>query len=192
MFLSNKVLSEKTLVRGSKRLELYQILKNFQPCQKYFDMRERRKMQEILATENKLAKIFQFSERKVREYFKAARVSPGKYNFIQAVEIFVEKNSGKDEAAELKRAEKDLKEFKLKILKKEYHSEKDVIRIVSDMNYRIKSKLITIPKKVSILILNKSNQLEVEKILKEEINNVLEELTEYSYQEEQEIGEIDG
>ncbi|MEJ6470302.1 hypothetical protein LH398_00015 [Fusobacterium nucleatum] len=30
-------------------------------------------MQEILATENKLAKIFQFSERKVREYFKAAR-----------------------------------------------------------------------------------------------------------------------
>lgn len=192
MFLSNKVLSEKTLVRGSKRLELYQILKNFQPCQKYFDMRERRKMQEILATENKLAKIFQFSERKVREYFKAARVSPGKYNFIQAVEIFVEKNSGKDEAAELKRAEKDLKEFKLKILKKEYHSEKDVIRIVSDMNYRIKSKLITIPKKVSILILNKSNQLEVEKILKDEINNVLEELTEYSYQEEQEIGEIDG
>lgn len=149
-------------------------------------------MQEILATENKLAKIFQFSERKVREYFKAARVSPGKYKFIQAVEIFVEKNSGKDEAAELKRAEKDLKEFKLKILKKEYHSEKDVIRIVSDMNYRIKSKLITIPKKVSILILNKSNQLEVEKILKEEINNVLEELTEYSYQEEQEIGEIDG
>ena len=70
-------------------------------------------MQEILATENKLAKIFQFSERKVREYFKAARVSPGKYNFIQAVEIFVEKNSGKDEAAELKRAEKDLKEFYL-------------------------------------------------------------------------------
>ena len=192
MFLSNKVLSEKTLVRGSERLELYQILKNFQPCQKCFDMRERRKMQEILATENKLAKIFQFSERKVREYFKTARVSPGKYNFIQAVEIFVEKNSGKDEAAELKRAEKDLKEFKLKILKKEYHSEKDVIRIVSDMNYRIKSKLITIPKKVSILILNKSNQLEVEKILKEEINNVLEELTEYSYQEEQEIGEIDG
>lgn len=192
MFLSNKVLSEKNLVRGSKRLELYQILKNFQPCQKYFDMRERRKMQEILATENKLAKIFQFSERKVREYFKAARVSPGKYNFIQAVEIFVEKNSGKDEAAELKRAEKDLKEFKLKILKKEYHSEKDVIKIVSDMNYRIKSKLITIPKKVSILILNKSNQLEVEKILKDEINNVLEELTEYSYQEEQEIGEIDG
>lgn len=192
MFLLNKVLSEKNLVRGSKRLELYQILKNFQPCQKYFDMRERRKMQEILATENKLAKIFQFSERKVREYFKAARVSPGKYNFIQAVEIFVEKNSGKDEAAELKRVEKDLKEFKLKILKKEYHSEKDVIRIVSDMNYRIKSKLITIPKKVSILILNKSNQLEVEKILKEEINNVLEELTEYSYQEEQEIGEIDG
>ena len=155
-------------------------------------MRERRKMQEILATENKLAKIFQFSERKVREYFKAARVSPGKYNFIQAVEIFVEKNSGQDEVSELKRAEKELKEYKLQILKKEYHHESDVVRIVSNMNYNFKSKLMAIPKKVSILILNKSNQLEIEKILKEEINNVLEELTEYSYQEEQEIGEIDG
>ena len=149
-------------------------------------------MQQVLATENRIAKLFQFSERKVRDYFKAARIAPGKYDLLQVIEIFVEKNSGKDETAELKRADKDLKEYKLKILKKEYHSEKDVIRIVSDMNYRIKSKLITIPKKVSILILNKSNQLEVEKILKEEINNVLEELTEYSYQEEQEIGEIDG
>lgn len=145
-------------------------------------------MQEILATENKLAKIFQFSERKVREYFKAARVSPGKYNFIQAVEIFVEKNSGKDEAAELKRAEKDLKEYKLQILKKEYHHESDVVRIVSNMNYNFKSKLMAIPSKISVQLLNKNNQLEIEDILKKAVINVLEELVDYKY-EESEFGE---
>ena len=92
-------------------------------------------MQQVLATENRIAKLFQFSERKVRDYFKAARIAPGKYDLLQVIEIFVEKNSGKDETAELKRADKDLKEYKLKILKKEYHHESDVIRIVSNMNY---------------------------------------------------------
>ena len=69
-------------------------------------------MQQVLATENRIAKLFQFSERKVRDYFKAARVAPGKYDLLQVIEIFVEKNSGKDEASELKRADKDLKEYK--------------------------------------------------------------------------------
>ncbi|MEJ6471067.1 hypothetical protein LH398_03915 [Fusobacterium nucleatum] len=56
-------------------------------------------MQEILATKINWLRYFNFQKRKVREYFKAARVSPGKYNFIQAVEIFVEKILEKDEAA---------------------------------------------------------------------------------------------
>ena len=59
-------------------------------------------MQQVLATENRIAKLFQFSERKVRDYFKAARIAPGKYDLLQVIEIFVEKNSGKDETAELK------------------------------------------------------------------------------------------
>nr|DAK88987.1 MAG TPA: Protein of unknown function (DUF1441) [Caudoviricetes sp.] len=148
-------------------------------------------MQEILVTESKLAKIFQFSERKVREYFKSARVSPGKYNFIQAVEIFVEKNSGQDEVSELKRAEKELKEYKLQILKKEYHHESDVIRIVSNMNYNFKSKLMALPSKISVQLLNKENQLEVKEILKKAIYEVLEELVDYKYEERKGIEEDD-
>ena len=54
-------------------------------------MRERRKMQEILATENKLAKIFQFSERKVREYFKTARVSPGNIILFKQLKYLLKK-----------------------------------------------------------------------------------------------------
>lgn len=148
-------------------------------------------MQEILATENRIAKLFQFSERKVRDYFKVARVAPGKYDLLQVIEIFVEKNSGKDEASELKRADKDLKEYKLQILKKEYHHESDVVRIVSNMNYNFKSKLMAIPSKISGQLLNKENQLEVKEILKKAIYEVLEELVDYKYEERGEIEEDD-
>ena len=44
-------------------------------------------MQQVLATENRIAKLFQFSERKVRDYFKAARIAPGKYDLLQVIEI---------------------------------------------------------------------------------------------------------
>ena len=105
-------------------------------------------MQQVLATEIELQNYFNFQREKVRDYFKAARIAPGKYDLLQVIEIFVEKNSGKDETAELKRADKDLKEYKLKILKKEYHHESDVIRIVSNMNYNFKSKLMALPSKI--------------------------------------------
>lgn len=141
-------------------------------------------MPEVLITEKRLSKLFKFSERKVRDYFKTARTAPATYDLLGCIEIFIENNAGKDEATELKRAEKELKEYKLKILKKEYHHESDVIRIVANMNYNFKSKLIAFPKKISMELLNKSNQLEIEKILKDSINNVLEELTEYQYEEE--------
>lgn len=140
-------------------------------------------MAEVLIKESRLAKLFQFSERKARDYFKAARTEPGIYDLLQAIEIFVENASGKDEANELKRADKELKEYKLQIMKKEYHHESDVIRIVSDMNYNLKSKLTAIPSKVSIQLVGKNNQLEIEKILKDTINNALEELTEYKFTE---------
>ena len=83
---------------------------------------------------------------------------------------------------------KDLKEYKLQILKKEYHHESDVVRIVSNMNYNFKSKLMAIPSKISVQLLNKNNQLEIEDILKKAVINVLEELVDYKY-EESEFGE---
>lgn len=148
-------------------------------------------MQEILITESRLARLFQFSERKARDYFKSARVAPGKYDLLQAIEIYVENASGTDEANALKKAEKELKEYKLKILKKEYHHESDVTRIVSNMNYNFKSKLLSLPSKLSAQLVNKNNQLEIKDILKKAIIDVLEELIEYKFDKNQEELEDD-
>ena len=71
---------------------------------------------EIVATESRMAKIFGFSERKVRDYFKDARVAPAKYDLLLSIKIFVENSSGKDEIAEARKVDTDMKKLKLGIL----------------------------------------------------------------------------
>ncbi len=133
----------------------------------------------VKATEKRLMKVFGFSERKVRTYFKEARIEAGIYNFVLAVEIYLKNSSGKDEELELKKIEKETKKFNLDIKKGKYHLEDDVILLVSDMLARFKSKLTCLPAKISIDLLNKTNRREIEDILKKEINQTLLELSGY-------------
>lgn len=148
-------------------------------------------MPEVIATESRMAKTFKMSERSIREKFKEVRISPGQYDFIAAVEMFVESSSGKDESLELKRVEKETKELKLGIMREEYHHKDDITLLVSDMLLRIKSKLNGIPLEASLLLLNKSDRREIEDILRKKINIALLELSEYKdlKMEDVEIGE---
>lgn len=136
-------------------------------------------MLEVIATESRMAKTFKMSERSVRDKFKEVRISPGQYDFIAAVEMFVDSSSGKDESLELKRVEKETKELKLGIMREEYHHKDDIELLVSDMLIRVKSKLNGIPLEASMLLLNKSNRREIESILKKQINIALLELSQY-------------
>lgn len=131
------------------------------------------------ATERRLMRVFGFSDRKVRSYFKDARIEPKIYDFAIAVEIYLKKTSGKDEELELKKIEKETKKFNLDIKKGKYHLEDDVILLVSDMLARFKSKLTCLPAKISMDLLNKTNRREIENILKKEINQALLELSGY-------------
>lgn len=136
-------------------------------------------MAEVIAKESRMAKIFKMSERSIRDKFKEVRIAPGEYDFIEAVELYVNNNSGKDEALELKRVEKEIKELKLEIMRGEYHYKDDIELLVTDMLVRFKSKIIAIPAKASIQLLNINNRREIENILKEVLNEALTELSEY-------------
>lgn len=59
------------------------------------------------------------------------------------------------------------------------------------MNYNFKSKLMALPSKISVQLLNKDNQLEIKEILKKAIYDVLEELIEYKYEERKVIKDED-
>lgn len=146
---------------------------------------------EIVATESRMAKIFGFSERKVRDYFKDARVAPAKYDLLLGIKIFVENSSGKDEIAEARKVDIDMKKLKLGILSGEYHHKDDIELLVSDMLARFKAKLTAIPTKASTQLINISSRREIENILKTLIGESLKELSEYKVLKMEDI-DVDG
>lgn len=148
-------------------------------------------MPEVIATESRMAKIFKMSERSVRDKFKEVRIAPGQYDFIAAVEMFVDSSSGKDESLELKRVEKETKELKLGIMREEYHHKDDIALLVSDMLIKFKAKLKSIPSKASMDLVNISNRRQIEEKLKDMISEALEELSEYNKLKMEDI-DIDG
>lgn len=146
---------------------------------------------EVIASERRMARLFNFSERKVRDYFKEARVAPAHYDLLFAIKIFVENSAGKDEVSETRRLDNEMKELKLKIMRGEYHHKDDIEILVSDMLSRFKSKIISIPSKASIQLLNIDNRREIENILKIMLNEALNELSEYKNLNVEDI-DIDG
>lgn len=146
-------------------------------------MKIKKNVPEVIASENRLSKLFLFSERKCRDYFKTAKYTPGKYDLLKCIEIYVEKTGGQDESTLLKKAERGLKELRLKEKEGLMHYRDDIIFIVSDMLIRFKGKLNTIPSKLAIELVNKGNTREIESILKKEVEITLEELSQYEYLE---------
>lgn len=134
---------------------------------------------EVVATESRMAKLFGFSERKVRDYFKDARVAPARYDLLFAIKIFVENSSGKDEVSEARKVDTEMKKLKLGIMQEEYHHVDNIKLLVIDMLARFKAKLIAIPSKASTELLNIDNRREIESILKDMISEALNELSEY-------------
>lgn len=138
----------------------------------------------VIASGNRLSKLFLFSERKCINFFKAAKWKPGKYDLEECIRIYVEANDGKDESTLLKKAERELKEHKLKEKQGLFHHRDDIVMIVSDMLVRFRGKINSIPTKLAIELMNKENSREIESILKKELDSALEELSEYQFLEE--------
>ena len=137
------------------------------------------KMAEVIASESRIARVFQFSERKVRDYFKQVRVSPGMYALELVIKIYVENTNNFGEISEAKRVDTETKKYKLGILKREYHHVDEVTLLVTDMITRCKSKLNSIPARASVELLNISEPREMEQKLKKLINECLKELSTY-------------
>lgn len=135
-------------------------------------------MAEVIATENRMAKIFKISERSVREKYKEARVEPGRYDLLQAIEILLN-NGISDPSVELKKVETEYKKLKLGIMEGRYHETDDIKLLVEDMLIRFKAKINAIPAIASSELLNVDNRRDIERILKKYLNEALKELSSY-------------
>ncbi|MGL5931913.1 MAG: hypothetical protein ACRCY7_03260 [Cetobacterium sp.] len=148
----------------------------------------------IIAQESHLVDFFGMAERTVRSYFAEARVSPGKYNLIECIKIYVDKTKISAEEKEMKAIDVATKKLRLEILENKYHKVEDIQRIVLDMLSNFKSKLTVIPIKLgqdllgSNLIQNES-RLIVQDYIKKSLDEALNELSAYEYKE-QEFDEV--
>lgn len=133
----------------------------------------------IIISEKELGRLFKFSERKVRDLFIDARIRAGTYDMRDCLEIFIANQEIKNIDLEIKELDKQTKEFKLQILQGEYHKVEDVTMAVSDMIANFKSKVTSIPTKLSQELIGVDNRLKAEEILRNGINEALLELTEY-------------
>ena len=129
----------------------------------------------IEITEKRLVSLFKISERKIRDDFKSVRVGTGKYDLLGCIEIYVENTQGKNDKIELDRVNKELQEFKLGILKKEYYSVEEVDNAVSDMLFNFKNKLLSLPRKLSNKLKN-IEENEWEEAIEKMVDGALEEI----------------
>lgn len=168
-----------------KFLEIFSPARNFSGEYKEVTKIEKR----IIAQENHLVDFFGIAERTVRSYFAEARVSPGKYNLVQCIKIYIEKIKMSDEEQQLKKIDRDTKKLKLEILENKYHKVEDVQRIVLDMLSNFKSKLTVLPIKLGQDLLSENlieneKRLLVQDYIKKGIEEALNELSKYEYKEQ--------
>ena len=140
----------------------------------------------ITATENQLTRLFQISDRTIRENYKAAKIAPGKYDLIKAVEIFVSSVKTLNDRSELVQCEKQYKlsqvalnDAKLKIIEKEYIPIDEAVESVSTMLFNFKSKIMSLPKKIILDLKKYKTPGEQEKAIERHLKSSIGELKGY-------------
>ncbi|MGL5777966.1 hypothetical protein [Cetobacterium sp.] len=136
-------------------------------------------IRKITVSESKLVSLFKISERTVRELYSEARIRPGTYDFREVIELYISRQTLTNIDLEIKEIDKKTKILKLEILEGKYHKVEDVTKAVTDMLANFKSKMTSLPVKLSGEILDVKDRLGIEKILRDGINEALLELTEY-------------
>lgn len=144
-------------------------------------------MSRVLAKESTLTEMFGVSDRRVREICKNFKVDTGKYLLIESVTHYIKslKAEGKEEIAGVRKADKDLKEFRLKVLKNEYVPIDQVELAITDMQIRTKSKALSIASEASAEVVGKTSRKEIELIIQKYVSEFLEEMASFNFGEEE-------
>lgn len=83
------------------------------------------------------------------------------------------------ERAKMVRTRREAAELELAVRKNELHQSEDIELIMTDMLLRFRTKMMSIPAKQSPILAEKSDQKEIFKILKKEIDEALDELSDF-------------
>ena len=142
-----------------------------------------------------IARFLDISERRVRQLRDEKIIeeypnSNGLYELIPTLHKYINylrKNNPESEEsidynaerAKLVRAKRMNEEFELKIKENKLHNSEDIETIMTDMLINFKSRLMSIPSKLSPVLSKKTDKAEIFKILKEHIDEALNELSNF-------------
>lgn len=138
----------------------------------------------ILINEARLAKQFLITERQVRSLFKEYKCAPGEYLYTKCVKKYISqlktrKGDESEETEKLKKIKRETQEFKLKILKDEYHSEEIIRDLLADIFIKFRSQLLSSSRKIAVEI-EQTEDGNTKEIVEKHILKVLEELNRYN------------
>ena len=160
-----------------------------------------------LYTTKILAQWLDLTERAVRDLKKRGIIHEykgreGLYQLRESVVDYINylrnKNPGlsnldyNQERAKLVKTKRETAELELAERKNELHKSEDIEVIMSDMLIRFRTRLMAIPAKQSPILAEKKDQKEIFKILKDAIDEAMEELSDYNAAFEGGSAENDG
>ena len=155
--------------------------------------------EEMLVSSKTLEALFGVKDRTIRDLTEKGiikRDSHGKYLFWDSAKSYIValkianagKNQAKDEEQGLNYEEehalhehikRQITEIKLQLIKGQVHKAEDVEAVMTDMFSKFKSKMTALPSKLAKKLEGK-NKIEIQEILKREIDNALVELASYN------------
>jgi phage terminase Nu1 subunit (DNA packaging protein) len=157
--------------------------------------------EEMLVSSKVLESLFGVADRTIRDLTDKGiikRDSHGKYLFWNSAKAYIVAlkvaNAGKSrtkteddeelidletEKAEHERLKKQITEIKLQLIQGKVHKAEDVEAVMTDMFAKFKSKMTALPSKLAKKLEGKS-KVEIQRILKKEIDYALMELSNYN------------
>lgn len=148
----------------------------------------------MIVNQKQLAKVLGITDRRVRQLkedgmFRQEEGTRG-YLLEKCVQEYIEykekAETGKGESkskeevqAEHEEIKKQISILRLRGLRRELHEASDVEMFLSDMLIRFRNHLLSVPEKLAIKVAGETNINEIIVIIKKEMENALEELSEY-------------
>ncbi len=144
-------------------------------------------------TSKVVADWLEISERRVRQLRDMGvltEIRPGLYDLKTANHQYIRylRKSNTDgesavdyneERAKLVRVKRESQELELQLRKNEVHTTEDIEQVMTDTLVKFKTRLMAIPAKLSPTLAKKKDQTEIFKLLKNAIDEVLEELSDF-------------
>jgi phage terminase Nu1 subunit (DNA packaging protein) len=158
-------------------------------------------LEDLVVSSKTLEALFGVADRTIRDLADKGivkRDSHGKYLFWNSAKGYITAlkvtNAGKNgiktedeeelidlytEKAQHERLKKEITEIKLLLIKGKVHKAEDVEAVMTDMFEKFKSKMTALPSKLAKKLEGKS-RIQIQQILKKEIDNALVELASYN------------